>query len=748
MTHSEARRAFLRHSLLGGTLIFAAPFSLADSVGKPGDVDGGEDSSSGLTPLLKIHSDNSITFFYPSPEMGQGVDTSLAQLFVEELGGDMSLVSVAPMPYLIKLDDEGNLAPVAVPQFSGGSTSISRNFSLLREAGAAARQLLLQAGARHFGETVERLEIDKSMVISKSGGRVTFGALVEQAAREVLPENFKPILKNPAEWKTIGAAHRSTQVRKIVTGQPLYGMDMDYPGAKIALMARSPFLDGYAESFDDRAARKLPGVHAVVKLQRPELDGRFTYLAGGVAVIADDFWTAKKARDLLKIKWNRGPHSDESSDSLHQQCDELLKTTGQIVRADGDFGSAIKSADKVITRTYSLPLVSHAQLEPQNCIAHVTADKCTIIGPMQSPGGASRMAADITGFERVDLDVRYTRLGGGFGRRLSNDHVAEAVTISKLSGLPVKLIWTREDDLAHDFYRPMGHHQLTAAVNRAGQVIAWSHRLAGTQKHYRRGRKPEEMFDADIYVDDFPAGLVDNLQYEYLPAKSGTPQGSWRAPAHTANAFVVQSFLDELAMEIGQDPLQLRLSMLGEAREMEYRQHGGPVFDTGRMANVLSQAAQMASWGRKMPANRALGIAGHFTFGGYCAQVAEVEMLGPQEFRVHKVYSAIDVGIVVNPEGVIAQVEGGINDGLSAAKGQQILLQAGRVITENFDTYPMLRIGDSVTEIDVQIIASNADPSGVGEMGLPPVAPAVTNAIKAAGGIRIRSHPISAALAS
>jgi isoquinoline 1-oxidoreductase beta subunit len=296
--------------------------------------------------------------------------------------------------------------------------------------------------------------------------------------------------------------------------------------------------------------------------------------------------------------------------------------------------------------------------------------------------------------------------------------------------------------MAHDFYRPMGHHQVTAGVDNTGKVIAWSHRLAGTPKHYRRGRKPEELFGADLYIDDFPAKLVENLQIEYFVAKSGAPQGSWRAPAHTANAFVIQSFMDELAEEMNVDPLELRLRMLGEAQELEYNQHGGPIYDTGRMANVMREAAHLATWGREMPENFALGIAGHFTFGGYCAHVAEVELLDDGSFKVHKVFAAIDVGTVINPSGLTTQVEGAINDGLSAARGQQILIEGGRVVTENFDTYPMMRIGDSVTEIKVHLVASTADPAGAGEIGIPPLAPAVANAIKRAGGKRIRAHPM------
>jgi isoquinoline 1-oxidoreductase beta subunit len=737
MNASLTRREFLSYSFYGGALIIAAPLSFATNKNKA------VDNAQQLTPLAKIHSDNHITFYYPSPEMGQGVDTSLAMLFAEELDADMKFVSVEPLPYLLKKDAEGKISFVAVPQFAGGSTSIVRNWPLLREAGATAKQLLLLAAANYLNQPLQDLSAHKSFVLAKDGKKLSFGALAELAAHENLPTDFKPKLKSNNEWHTIGKKHHSKQAKHIVTGQPLYAMDMDYPGAKIALLARSPYLDGYVESFDAKAAKALPGVHAVVELKRPDLDKYYTYLAAGVAVVADDFWTAKKARDLLKIVWNKGPHHTESTQSLNEQCKTLLAGKGQIVRDDGDYPGALESAEKVVTRTYQLPLVSHATLEPQNCIAHVTSDNCTVIGPMQSPGSGSRFAEQITGFDRTKMDIRYTRLGGGFGRRLSSDHVAEAVTISKLSGLAVKLIWTREDDLCHDFYRPMGHHQLTAGLDKAGKVIAWSHRLAGTPKHFRRNdAKPEELYGADMYIDDFPAALVNNLQNEYMVAKSGTPQGSWRAPAHTANAFVVQSFLNEVALELGQDPLELRLSMLGKAQKLKYDQHGGPVFDTGRMANVLKQAAKDANWGRRMPKGWGLGIAGHFTFGGYCAQVAEVELLTASKFKVHKVYAAIDVGTVINPEGVISQVEGGINDGLSTALGQQILVEAGRVITDNFDTYPMMRIADSVTDIDVHIVSNNEDPSGVGEMGLPPTAPAVANAIVAAGGRRIRQHPM------
>lgn len=731
------RRSFLTYGLSAGALVIAAPVSaLARSMDDQGTA--GDES---LSPLIQINPDNSMVFFSPSPDMGQGVDTSLAMLFAEELGANFDHVFSKPLPLMLRRNEEGNMAWAVAPQGAGGSTSISGNWTLLRNAGATVRQLLLQAAARHFGADVSSLRAENSFVISPSGGRVAFGALVKAAATEALPEDYSPTLKARDEWSVIGTSEKNKVAREIVTGKPLYGMDMEYPGAKVAMIERSPYLDGYVESVDDTAARALHGVLDVIVMDRPDLDGNYTYLAAGVAVVAEDLWTAKKARDLLKITWNKGPHTAESSETLNDQCAELLKGEGQIVRSDGDFDAAIAAADRVITRAYKLPLVSHAQLEPQNCIAHVREDSATVIGPFQSPSGASRAANAITGIDRLSIEVHYTRLGGGFGRRLTSDHAAEAVTIAKQSGYPIRLVWTREDDLQHDFYRPMGHHEMIAAVDDRGAVTAWAQRLAGTPKYYRRGRPADQLFGADLYVDDFPAGLVDNLKLEYFIAKSGTPQGSWRAPAHTANAFVVQSFMDEIAEELGEDPLAFRLRMLGAPQEFPYGQHGSDVYDTGRLRGVLELAAENANWGKPMPDSWAQGIAGHFTFGGYCAHVVEVELLEDERFKVHRVTGAIDVGTVVNRAGVIAQMEGGINDGLNACMGQQVRIEGGRMVNDNFDSYHMTRIADAPPVIETHIVDSSKDPVGMGEMSLPPMAPAMMNAVVRAGGARKRAQP-------
>ena len=729
------RRQLLSYSAAAGSLVVMTPFI------RPDRAHGEDVENELLQAIIHIRPDNSILIEHPAPEMGQGTGTAEPMLIAEELDADWNSIEVKIMDLMLKQDAEGKLAWRFFSQGAGGSTSMRNGFEPLRKAGATARELLLRAAAQRWGVDKGTLRTEKSHVVSADNRRLSYGELSAEAAQIRLPEDFDPPLKDPEDWTIIGRPKAHKSARDIVTGKPLYSIDATYPGVKIACMARCPYLDGEVISVDDSETMKVPGVIKVVQLSRPDVDKYYTYLAAGLAIIADTFWAAKKGRDLLKITWDKGPYTEESTESLDRHCADLLETTGQIVRHDGDFSAAVKNADKVIKRRYRLPYVSHAQLEPQSAIAHVEQDRCTLIGPFQFPSSASRMANALTGIDRMKIDVKVPRLGGGFGRRLSADHAAEAVAISKAAELPVKIMWTREDDLTHDFYRPGGHHEMIAGFDKSGKLTAWAHRLASPSKYYRRPVPEEEWWESDLYADDFPAGLVDNLQLEFFSARSGMPRGSWRAPAHTANAFVVNSFIDEIAEELGEDPLELHLRLLGPGKELPYGQHGGPVFDTGRLANVFRTVAKTAGWGRKMPKRRALGLAGHFTFGGYVAQVADVELLPDGEFKVHKVWAAVDVGVVINPNGIIAQTEGGINDGLNMVRRQEIRVTGGQVVTDNFDSYHMMRIADSVPEIDVTVIKSNKPLSGMGEMALPPLSAAVGNAIRRAGGPRLRQHP-------
>jgi len=382
-------------------------------------------------------------------------------------------------------------------------------------------------------------------------------------------------------------------------------------------------------------------------------------------------------------------------------------------------------------------------MEPQNCFVHVEEDRARVIAPTQSPSGANRAVAAVTGLPRENIRVEMTRVGGGFGRRLTNDYVAEAAIISKKTGRPVKLQWTREDDVKHDFYRPSGMHEMKAGLDAAGNITAWTQRLASAGKYYRRPNvKPEEQYGAELYIDDFPAQIIENLRIEWLEVQSGMPRGSWRAPAHTANAFVVQSFIDEIAHASGRDPLQLRLDLYGESRELPYGQHGGPVFNPWRLSRLLKHVAGRIDYGRERPKGRGVGIASHFTFGGYGAHAVELTVNEGGEMTIERIVAAVDCGIAVNPLGVEAQLEGGTIDALSTALNLEITVKDGQVEQSNFNNYRIARMAQMPAVLETHILPYGDTPTGMGEMGVPSLAPALTNAIFNASGVRIRKLPI------
>ncbi len=735
------RRQFLSVSATAaGGLLFGLPLGTgARKLDAPGPVQ--------LGFFVRIDPDNRITIGSPNPDMGQGVKTSLPMLVAEELDADWATVSAIEMPLGIKANADGGYAWLHVPQGAGGSNSIVSHFQPLREAGARVRQMLRTAAANVWEVPVDQVGTDAGYAVhTATKQRLSYGEIAGLAATLPVPEDTPP-LKDPAEFRIIGTPTKVIDREDIVTGRATYGIDARLPGMLYACIARSPWFDGRPRRIDDKAARRVPGVRDVVRIDGPEPGEPYTALASGVAVVADSTWAAMVGRDALDIEWDKGPHTAESSQSLRRACEQALDGRGQIVRDDGDVDDAFAGATTVVERRYSLPYVAHCTLEPQVCIADIRDDAATIIGPMQMPSGASRMVHRLTGIDRLAIDVHVTRLGGGFGRRLTVDYVAEATMLSRKVGAPVKVQWTRDDDLAHDFFRPGGVHHLKAGLDETGRVIAWTHRLASPSKYYRRPNvPPEDQWKAELYPDDFPAGLVPNYRLEYHSMASGAPRGSWRAPAHTANAFAVQSFLDELARETGRDTLALQLEMLGEPADLPYGNHGGPVFSTGRLAGVLRTAARHGNWGAATGPGRGRGIAGHFTFGGYVAYVVEVSVVGG-ELAVDRVVAAVDCGLAVNPLGVEAQIEGGINDALSTALSLAITVDGGRVEQTNFDTYRLLPIAGSPARVDVHIVDSGYPPTGVGEPPVPPLAPALLNAIQAATGKRIRDLPIGNQLA-
>lgn len=699
--------------------------------------------------FVRVDPDDTITIGARGAEIGQGVKTSLPMIIAEELDADWARVKVEQLPYGVIVNPDGSRAWKYGPQGAGGSTSITDAWEDLRMAGAVVRQRLVAAAAARWKLDAGGLRTEAGQVIAPDGRRLRYGALAADAVALAAPSAL-PRLKTPAEYRIIGRPVRQVDARDIVTGRARYGIDVREPGAPVAVILRCPTFDGDVASIDDSAALKVPGVRRIVRIAGPGESGAYTTLAAGVAVVADDTWSAIKGRAALKMVWKPGPHTSESSVGMAEAARGLLARplgAGQVVRRDGDVAAAFARAARRVTATYSVPYVSHAPMEPPGGFVHIDGDKARVVASMQQPGGAAAVLRGM-GVPTQNLAMELPRVGGGFGRRLTNDFIAEAAQISKAIGGPVKLVWTREDDLQHDFYRPAGWHELSAGLDADGRIIAWTHRLASASKYHRRADvKPEDLWTAEIYPDDFPARIIPDLALEWHEVKSGAPRGSWRAPAHTANAFAIQSFLDEAAHAAGKDPLAFRLALLEPRQMLDYAQHGGPKFDTGRLAGVLKLAAEKIGWGRAMPKGRGLGLACHFTFGGYAAHAMEVETDPDGAWKIHRCVCTADVGLPINPMGLEAQMMGGTIDGIGTATHAAITVDGGRVQQSNFTDYPLITNAEA-PDVEVHIVRSGAAPGGAGEMGTPSAAPALANAIFAASGRRLRDTPFKRQLAA
>jgi isoquinoline 1-oxidoreductase beta subunit len=704
---------------------------------------GARDEAQELGAFIRIEANGDVIIGARGCEIGQGVMTSLPMLIAEELDVDWNRVRVEQLPYGYVETDSGPSNRYG-GQGAGGSDNIPSGWKDLREAGAVARWLLVQTAAKRWDIPADQLRTNSGTVISPDSRRLGYGELAAEAATLDAPKDPVP-LKTPDQFSIIGKPTRTVDALAIVTGQAQFGSDAYLTDTLYAVMLRCPHLDGTLARLDDADARKLPGVRDVIAIAGPNSDAPIDgVLASGVAVIADSTWTALKARDRLKVEWKPGPWSAESSSALSAKANELLDRNDNpiSVRSDGDFAKARRQAAQRVEARYEMPFLAHATMEPPGATISVEKDKVVLIASLQSPGSASQLISRLTGVARKDIEIRLTRSGGGFGRRLKNDFVAEATLIAKAAGKPVKLVWTREDDLQHDFFRPFGVHALTATLDRKKKITGWSHRCAATPRNYRdAGMKDRPLYIGCIEPPDFPAGLVANLEKTFFPVASGMPRGWWRGPIHTFHAFAVQSFIDEIAVATKQDALQLRLELLGAPRKLPATDPDDAPLDTGRLAGVLTAAAEAIGWNDKRSDGHGVGLACHFTFGGYAAHAFEVSV-EKDELQIHRAVCAVDVGRVVNPLGLEAQMMGGTLDAISAALNLAITVKDGQVQQRNFPDYPLMRMAQAPQSVEVHVVPSTEEPSGAGEIGVPSAAPALANAIYAATTVRVRKLPI------
>ena len=709
------RRQFLKLTgLVGGGLMLSFTLPRASA------------SLIAATPLqpngyLRID-EHGVRLYAKNPEIGQGVKTSLPMIVAEELDVAWEDVEVVQSP--IDRDAYGM-------QFAGGSMSVPMNWTPLRRAGATGRAMLVAAAAARLGVPAAELTTARSQVLHKASGRkLAYTDLAHEAAALPVPNANTLRLKPRDEWRLLGTRVTGVDNEALVRGKPLFGIDQVVPGMKYATYTKCPAIGGRPTSANLVAVKAMPGVVDAFLL---EGNGNAGQLLPGVAIVADSTWAAIRAKRALAVKWDEADAGKDSWADAQAEAERLRGEPGrQQVQNRGDVDAAFAGAAKRIDAFYQYQFVSHAQLEPQNCTARFEDGALELWAPTQTPGSAIDDAARVLGISPAKVTLHQTRCGGGFGRRLYNDFVCEAAAIAKRAGLPVKLQWTREDDMAFDLYRAGGFHQMQGAVDSDGRVAAWrDHFITFTND----GRSP--VSGGGLGPGVFPDGLVANLRCEQTALPWKNRCAAWRAPGSNVFGFVVQSFLHELAVAAGRDHLEVLLEVLGEPRAL-----GARAMHTGRAAGVVKLAAEKAGWGRKLPQGRALGLAFYFSHAGHIAEVADVSVSAAKKLTVHKVTVAADVGPIVNRSGAENQVEGSVIDGLSTMLGLGVTFENGRVQQRNFDKYPMLRM-PATPAVDVHFVDSEHSPTGLGEPALPPLAPAVCNAIFTATGHRVRVLPIS-----
>ena len=739
-TNQVNRRQFLQVSALAGGGLVIASF---EPLNRMEALAASQAASFAPNAFITLTPDGFVSIVAKNPEIGQGVKTMLPMLIAEELDVDWDKVRIT----------QGDLDTTKFQaQSAGGSTATPNNWLPMRRVGAAGRAMLVSAAAQTWNVPESELTTASGAVLhAGSRRRLAYSELLAKAAT-ITPPNLETVpLKDPKNFRIIGKPTRNVDAQAIVTGKPIFGIDVKVPGMLHAVYEKCPVFGGKVVSANLDEIKAMPGVkHAFVIEGTTNLAG----LMPGVAIVADSWWQAKTAREKLRVQWDEGATASQSSDGFASQAEAFSKQAPQrSLRKDGDPDAGLASAAKTVEAAYFYPFIAHAPLEPQNTTAHFKDGKLELWSASQQPAGGRRLVSQTLGVPEENITIHLPRMGGGFGRRLGNDYMVEAAAIAMKIPEPVKLLWTREDDTRHDLYRPAGFHYFKGGVDAAGKLSAWKNHFVSF------GQGESFVQAAGIGPAEFPARYIDNYALDCSVMPLGVPTGFLRAPTSNGVAFVIQSFIDELAHAAGKDPVQFRYDLLtnfkpdapaapagppGAATPGGGRQGGGPQFDHDRMRGVLELVAEKSGWGKtRLPKGTGMGVAFHFSHRGYFAEVVQASVSQAGQVKVDKVWVAGDIGSqIINPLNAENQVRGSVLDGIAEALAQEISIEKGRVVQDNFRNFPLLRMVQ-VPPVEVHWKLSDIPPTGLGEPALPPVVPALTNAIFAATGKRIRSLPLS-----
>jgi len=740
------RRSFLQVTALagGGVLLGLGTARKAQAQGRGGF---GAPPHGDPHDYISVAPDGTVTIVAKNPEVGQGVRTMLPMLIAEELDVDWKSVRV----HQADIDDSKFFT-----QSAGGSTATPTNFLPMRQVGAAGRALFVTAATQTWNVPEAECSTASGRVFHRASNRsLGYGELTGKVAGLPSPALASVKLKDPADYKIIGHTERGVDSPAIVTGKAVFTIDVTVPGMLYAVYQKSPVFGGRVATENLDEIRKLSGIRQAFVIDRGEnndavLPGE-PGLETGIAILGDTWWHAQSARKKLKVTWTQGPRAAQSSVQFAQRAQDLIKQPPQrTIRQDGDAEAALKTAHRVVDANYSYPFISHASLEPQTTTAHFKDGKLELWTNSQQPGRGRSVVTQTLGITDKDITMHLVRGGGGFGRRLTNDYMVEAAMISKQAGVPVKLIWSREDDLTHDYYRPGGWQHIRAGVDESGKVVGWRNHFIS----YGEGEKVVQA--GSMGPTEFPQRFIPNYALHMSVQPLCIRTGSLRAPSSNAFAFVIQSFIDELAEAAKKDPVAFRLELLSTPPPPAVAApapgpggrggFGGGSMDADRMKGVVQAVADMSGWAKRgsLPKGTAMGVAFHFSHRGYFAEVAQVTVTAGKKVKVDKVWVAGDIGSqIVNPGAAENLAQGAVIDGLSAMMTQKITVDKGAVVESNFDRYPLMRLAQSPPAIEIKFLKTTFPPTGLGEPSMPPVLPAVANAIFSATGTRVRSLPLA-----